>query len=108
MTIWCDKETAVQIVESGDRIFVQGACATPTPLLEALVARGEDLHNVELTHLHTYGPTSYTDERWRGHFSLRALLGEHTVKPSTQGVPVTRQCFSQMFLCSSQEMEPCP
>jgi hypothetical protein len=74
MTIWCDKETAVQIVESGNRVFVQGACATPTPLLEALVGRGEELHNVELTHLHTYGSTSYTDERWRGYFSLRALF----------------------------------
>src|SRR5450759_5950027 len=68
MTIWCDANTAVQIVESGDRVFVQGACVTPTPLIEALVARGEDLRNVELTHLHSYGPTPYTDERWRGHF----------------------------------------
>jgi 4-hydroxybutyrate CoA-transferase len=71
MTIWCDKETAVQIVESGNRVFVQGACATPTPLLEALVARGEELHNVELTHLHTYGPTHYTDEHWRGAIQTR-------------------------------------
>jgi 4-hydroxybutyrate CoA-transferase len=61
-------------VKSGDRIFVQGACSTPTPLLEALVARGETLHDVEITHLHTYGPTPYSDERWEGHFRLRALF----------------------------------
>ena len=74
MTIWCSLEEAVATVKSGDRVFVQGACSTPTPLLEALVARGETLHDVEITHLHTYGPTPYTDERWEGHFRLRALF----------------------------------
>src|SRR5689334_7689590 len=74
MTTWCNLEEAVTTVRSGDRIFVQGACSTPTPLLEALVARGETLHDVEITHLHTYGPTPYTDERWDGHFRLRALF----------------------------------
>lgn len=31
MTVWCDIHTAVQVVELGDRVFVQGTCATPTP-----------------------------------------------------------------------------
>jgi acyl-CoA hydrolase len=53
---------------------VQGACATPTALLEALVDRGPELRDVEIVHLHTYGPTPYTEERWAGHFSLRALF----------------------------------
>ncbi len=95
MTIWCDKETAVQIVESGNRVFVQGACATPTPLIEALVARGEELHNVELTHLHTYGPTTYTDERWRGHFSLRALFVGENIR---EAVNAGRASYAPVFL----------
>jgi 4-hydroxybutyrate CoA-transferase len=95
MTIWCDKETAVQIVESGNRVFVQGACATPTPLLEALVARGEELQNVELTHLHTYGPTHYTDEHWRGHFSLRALFVGENVR---EAVNAGRASYVPVFL----------
>src|SRR5690242_8142732 len=78
MTQWCSLDEAVGVVGSGNRIFVQGACATPTPLLEALVARGNELRNVEITHLHTYGPTPYTDKQWEGHFSLRALfVGEN-------------------------------
>jgi acyl-CoA hydrolase len=95
MTIWCDKETAVQIVESGNRVFVQGACATPTPLLEALVERGDELHNVELTHLHTYGSTSYTDERWRGHFSLRALFVGENIR---EAVNAGRASYAPVFL----------
>jgi acyl-CoA hydrolase len=74
MTIWCSLEEAVTAVNSGDRIFIQGARSTPTPLLEALVARGETLHNVEITHLHTYGPTPYIDERRDVHLRLRALF----------------------------------
>jgi 4-hydroxybutyrate CoA-transferase len=95
MTLWCDLHTAVQVVESGDRVFVQGACATPTPLIEALVARGEELRDVEITHLHTYGPTPYTDERWRGHFSLRALfVGENVREAANAG----RASYTPIFL----------
>ena len=78
MSVWCAVDTAVRRIASGNRVYVQVACVTPTPLLEALVGRGKELRAVELTHLHTYGPTPYTDERWAGHFSLRALfVGEN-------------------------------
>lgn len=95
MTVWCDRESAVRVVESGDRVFVQGACATPTPLIEALVARGNDLHDVEITHLHTYGPTPYTDERWRGHFALRALFVGENIR---EAVNTGRASYSPIFL----------
>jgi hypothetical protein len=49
---------AVRAIPNGARIFVHGAAATPTPLLEALVARG-DLEGVTLYHLHTSGPASF-------------------------------------------------
>jgi 4-hydroxybutyrate CoA-transferase len=95
MTTWCDTETAVKAVSSGNRVFVQGACATPTPLIEALVARGEELRDVELVHLHTYGPTPYTDERWRGHFMLRALfVGENVRQAANSG----RASYAPVFL----------
>jgi 4-hydroxybutyrate CoA-transferase len=95
MTKWCDAREAVQAVASGDRVFVQGACATPTPLIEALVARGEDLRDVEITHLHTYGPTPYTDARWEGHFALRALfVGENVRDAANAG----RASYTPVFL----------
>ncbi|HEY7348455.1 MAG TPA: acetyl-CoA hydrolase/transferase C-terminal domain-containing protein [Ktedonobacterales bacterium] len=95
MTTWCDRETAVKAITSGNRVFVQGACSTPTPLLEALVARGEALSNVEIVHLHTYGPTPYTEECWRGHFSLRALfVGENVRQAANTG----RASYTPVFL----------
>lgn len=95
---WATLDDAVRVVESGDRVFVQGAAATPTPLLEALVARvahGEHLRDVEITHLHTYGPTPYTDARWAGHFSLRALfVGENVREAANAG----RASYTPVFL----------
>ncbi|HEU5367646.1 MAG TPA: acetyl-CoA hydrolase/transferase C-terminal domain-containing protein [Ktedonobacterales bacterium] len=95
MTTWCDREAAVKAVASGNRIFVQGACSTPTPLIEALVARGEELSNVEIVHLHTYGPTPYTEERWRGHFTLRALFVGENVR---QAANLGRASYTPVFL----------
>lgn len=93
--VWCSAQEAVTVVQSGQRIFVQGACATPTPLLEALVARGDELHDVEITHLHTYGPTPYTDERWAGHFSLRALFVAENTRAA---VNAGRASYTPIFL----------
>ncbi|GLV54912.1 4-hydroxybutyrate CoA-transferase [Dictyobacter sp. S3.2.2.5] len=95
MTTWCDAATAVQAVSSGDRVFIHGACMTPGPLIDALVARGDELFDVELTHLHTYGPVAYTDEKWRGHFSTRALfVGENMRQAANNG----RASYTPVFL----------
>ncbi len=74
MTTWCDASTAVQVVESGNNVYLQGMSLTPTPLIEALVARGEELRNVELFTALTFGPAPYTDPRWVGHFHVNALF----------------------------------
>ncbi len=74
MTIWCDAKTAVQVVTSGNRVYLQGASSTPTPLIEALVACGEELQDVELLTALPFGPASYTDPRWVGHFHVRTLF----------------------------------
>src|SRR5688572_30427430 len=56
---------AVSCVESGMNVFVHGAAATPTALLEALVARRE-LEGLTLYHLHTGGPAPFVAPECRG------------------------------------------
>lgn len=58
---------AVAGVRSGMRVFVQGAAATPTPLLAALAER-RDLEGVRLYHMHTEGPAP-----WLGNPGLRSV-----------------------------------
>ncbi len=66
---------ALRCVTSGMRIFVHGAAATPTPLLEALAAR-RDLTDVTLYHLHTAGPAPFVAPEARGRlFSVSTFAG---------------------------------
>src|SRR5438477_3073612 len=74
MTTWCDAKTAVQVVKSGNRVYLHGRHSTPTPLIGALVARGEELQDVELLSTLSFGPVPYTDPRWTGHFYVRSIF----------------------------------
>jgi acyl-CoA hydrolase len=49
-------------VRDGDHVFVHGAAATPTPLLDALAERRE-LQGVQLYHLHLAGPCHFVDSK---------------------------------------------
>jgi acyl-CoA hydrolase len=60
-------------IKSGDRVFVHGSCATPTPLLEALAARS-DLEGVQLYHLHLNGPAPFADPAQAGHITSNSLF----------------------------------
>jgi hypothetical protein len=46
---------AVQLISSGDRVFVHGGSAVPGSLLSALLDRSSELRDVELVHLHLNG-----------------------------------------------------
>ncbi len=78
-------QDALALVHSGMRIFVQGACATPTPLLEALTAR-DDLENVRLYHLHLAGSAPWTapDKAERFH-SVSLFTGPSMREPVEAG-----------------------
>ena len=51
-------DDAVRAIGNGMRAFIHGACASPQPLLEAMVAR-QDLNNVTLYHLHVGGDAPF-------------------------------------------------
>lgn len=70
----CSAEEAIALIESGQRVFVHGGAATPRVLLEALVARAPQLHDVELIHLHTEGEASWADPAMRPHFRVANLF----------------------------------
>jgi len=87
-------DEAVAGIRSGMRIFVHGAAATPTPLLEAL-ARRSDLTNVTLYHLHTQGPTPFAAPEHRERFfSVSLFVGPHLRAAIAEG----RADFIPVFL----------
>ena len=65
---------AVAGIDSGERVYLHGAAATPSVLLDALVARAPELRNVEVVHLHTEGPGPHLAPEMAASFRHRALF----------------------------------
>jgi 4-hydroxybutyrate CoA-transferase len=87
-------DDAVSRVPGGARIFVHGAAATPTPLLNALVAR-RDLEGVTLYHLHTSGPAPFAEPEVADRFrSVSFFVGPALRRPIAEG----RADFLPIFL----------
>ncbi len=93
-------EEAVALVPSGSRVFVHGAAATPTPLLEALADR-TDLEAVRLYHLHLNGPCRFAEPQHRGRFlSVSLFTGPALRAPIDEG----RADFMPIFLSDIPEL----
>lgn len=67
-------QEAVRLIKSGDRVLIQGAAATPQVLVKAMVARGKELKNVEIVHLHTEGECGYTAPELKESFHTNAFF----------------------------------
>lgn len=97
MTQWIDRavspEDAVSHVRSGMNVFIHGAAATPTPLIDALAKR--DVENVTTYHLHLNGHVAIAGPGLENRFRPNALfMGENMRKPVNEG----RADFTPIFL----------
>ena len=66
--------TAVSAINSGDRVFVHTAAATPQVLVNAMTDRADELRNVEICHLHTEGEAPYAEEAHADAFHTNAMF----------------------------------
>ena len=87
-------DEAVRGISSGMRVFIHGAAATPTPLLEAL-ARRTDLEDVTLYHLPLEGPVPWTAPAHAGRFRSVSLFTGANMR---QAVQEGRADFVPIFL----------
>lgn len=75
---------AVQVVKSGDRVYLHAAAAAPTILADALTERAAELRNVEVCHLHTEGEARYANPSLAESFHVNSFfIGanvRHTLK----------------------------
>ena len=88
-------EEAALLIKSGQRVYLQGGCAVPLPLVEHLVARYSELKDVEIIHLHTEGPAPYVAPKMAGHFRHNALFIGGNVR---EAVNAGRADFTPVFL----------
>jgi acyl-CoA hydrolase len=90
---------ALAHVTSGMRVFIHGAAATPTPLIEALAAR--DVENVTTYHLHLDGPVAIAEPDMASRFRPTSLfIGANMRAAVNEG----RADFTPIFLSDIPEL----
>ncbi|RYF20313.1 MAG: acetyl-CoA hydrolase/transferase family protein [Flavobacteriales bacterium] len=65
---------AVKQIKSGDRVFLHGSAATPIHIIHALQNRHQELKNVELVSITSFGDVDFNDEKYRNSFFINSLF----------------------------------
>jgi acyl-CoA hydrolase len=73
-------EEAVQIVQSGDRVFIHGSAATPVHLVNTLFQRKGSIQNVEIVSISTFGQLNWNEPGVTDSFFLNSLFVSANVR----------------------------
>ena len=90
-----DVDTALQAIQSGDRIYVGGGAGVPKTLCSGLVRRAPELRNVEVAHILTFADAPYADPQYQESFRVNALFIGPNVRSAVQE---GRADFTPVFL----------
>jgi len=101
---------AISSVKSGDRVFIQGAAATPFALLDALAERGSALRHVETVHLHLEGSAPHAAphlaESFRPNaFFVGANLRTAVAEGRADYLPITLSAIPALFLDGTMPLD---
>jgi acyl-CoA hydrolase len=67
-------EEAINLVKSGDRVFIHGGAATPVVLLNKLLGRAGEINDIELVCISTYGNIEWNHPQVLQSFYLNSLF----------------------------------
>jgi acyl-CoA hydrolase len=94
-------QEAVAGISSEQQLFVHGGAATPSVLLDALVARSSELRDVGIVHIHIEGPAPHVGPEVATSFRHRALF----IGPNTrEAVNAGRADYVPIFLSDIPEL----
>jgi 4-hydroxybutyrate CoA-transferase len=89
-------DTAVESIQTGDRVFLTGNTSVPQELLTALVRRSPEIYDVELCQALTIGEKAlYTMPEMRRHLRVNAMFIGHQIR---EAVNEGRADFTPVFL----------
>lgn len=90
-----DADAAVQVVKSGDRVYLGGGVGVPFKLVEGLMKRAPELCDVEITHILIFADAPYVNPEYEKSFRHNALFIGPSVR---QAVREGRADFTPVFL----------
>ena len=77
-------EDAMRCVRSADHVWIHAGCCNPEELVRAMLARAEELTDVEVCHLLTLGCADYVQAQYQRSFRHRALFTGANVREAVQ------------------------
>lgn len=103
-------EAAMATIQSGDRIFLHTAAATPQILVQALANRASELRNVDIFQLHTEGPAPYAAPELQDSFRVHSLFTGGNLRQAVQEgradfVPIFLSDIPRLFRSGRQPLD---
>ncbi len=77
-------DEAVEVIQSGNRVFMTGNVSVPQKLLAALVKRAPELRDVEICQALSVGPADYVNPAMEGHLRVNTLFISANVRKAVQ------------------------
>lgn len=77
-------EEALAIIQSGNRVFVQGSAQTPTCLLKALAKQSQRLSDVELVFITVYGDIHVDKPEFCDSFKINSLFVSASIREAVK------------------------
>jgi len=94
-------DEALSCVISGMRVYIQPGCAEPETLVEALMRRAPEVHDVEIVHMMTMGAAPYIAPEMAGHFRHNAVfIGSNVREAINEG----RADYTPIYLSEIEEL----
>lgn len=95
-------DEAVQIIKSGDCIFVHGSAGTPLTLTAALGRRAHELQNVEIMNISLLGDLQLNMDAYPDSFFLNSLFVSANIRPMVNDergayIPIFLSEISRLF-----------
>lgn len=94
-------EQALQVIQSGHRVFVHGSACTPLFLLRKLAEQAPRLRDVELVSISLYGDVELDKPKYRPHFHFNSLFVSASIR---QAVQEGRADYVPVFLSEIPEL----
>jgi acyl-CoA hydrolase len=105
-------EEAVSLIQSEDRVYIHSGCAEPEHLVKALLHRGQELRDVEIFHLMTFGNADYVMSEMEGHFRHNAFFIGSNVRDAINSgradyTPIFLSELSSLFTSGQLPIDVC-
>jgi acyl-CoA hydrolase len=92
---------ALSIIQSGNRVFVQGSAQTPTFLLKALAEQASRFREVELVFISVYGDVYVDKPEYAENFIINTMFVSSSIRPA---VNEGRADYIPVFLSEIPEL----